>query len=109
MRIAGMYSFNQGKEVITRQHHSELEEVLQVIEAVDAENCKTKVSKEKTMRDRVLYSPPTLNRAFKEQFAARSWINHKVIAEYSKEYYVPGYTPRARSGRESARLGTWIL
>lgn len=102
MRIAGMYSFNKGKEVITQQHRSELEEVLQVIEAVDAENCKTKISKEKTMRDRMLYSPPALNHAFKEQFTSRDWVNHKVIAEYSKEYYVPGYTPRVRNGRESA-------
>jgi len=102
MRIAGIYSFNKGKEVIAKQHRSQLEEVLQVIEAVDAEQCKTKVSKEKTMRDRVLYSPPGLNEAFKEQFAARGWLNHKVIAEYSKDYYVPGYTPPARGGRESA-------
>ncbi|HLQ28416.1 MAG TPA: BglII/BstYI family type II restriction endonuclease [Ktedonobacteraceae bacterium] len=102
MRIAGLYSFNHGKEVITKQHRSELEEVLQVIESVDAERCKTKVSKEKTMRDKVLYSPPALNEAFKELFSARDWMNHKVTAEYSKEYYVPGYTPPVRSGRESA-------
>lgn len=101
MRIAGLYSFNKGKEVITKEHRSQLEEVLQVIESVDAEFCKTKVSKEKTMRDRILYSPPALNEAFKEQFIARGWINYKVIAEYSKDYYVPGYTPPARSRRES--------
>jgi len=101
VRIAGIYSFNQGKEIIAKQHRSQLEEVLQVIEAVDAERCKTKVSKEKTMKDRVLYSPPSLNEAFKEEFATRGWINHKVIAEYSKDYYVPGYTPPVRSGRES--------
>ena len=101
MRIAGVYSFNSGKEAITQQHRAELDEVLQVIEAVDAEQCKTKVSKEKTMRDRVLYSPPALNVAFKKQFTSRGWLNHKVVAEYSKEYYVPGYTPPVRKGRES--------
>ena len=68
MRIAGVYSFNNGKEIITRQHRAELEEVLQVIEAVDAEQSKTKVSREKTMRDKVLYSPPSLNEAFKALF-----------------------------------------
>lgn len=102
MRIAGVYSFNSGKETITQQHRAELDEVLQVIEAVDAEQCKIKVSKEKTMRDRVLYSPPALNQAFKEQFAPRGWLNHKVEAEYSKAYYVPGYTPRTQSDSESA-------
>lgn len=102
MRIAGIYSFNKGKEIISQQHRAELEEVLQVIEKVDAERCKTKVSKEKTMRDRVLYSPPALNEAFKKLFSERGWLNHKVMAEYSKEYYVPGYTPPVRTGRESA-------
>src|SRR5213080_1998427 len=102
MRIAGMYSFKSGKEVITKQHRLQLEEVLQVIDAVDAEACKIKVSKEKTMRDRVLYSPMSLNEAFKGQFAARGWVNHKIIAEYSKDYYVPGYTPPARRGKEPA-------
>lgn len=102
MRIAGIYSFNKGKEAITKLHREKLEEVLQVIEAVDAEKCKTKVSKEKTMTDRVLYSPPALNEAFKKQFALRGWMNYKVIAEYSKDYYVPGYTPPVRSRKEPA-------
>lgn len=100
MRIAGMYSFKQGKEIITQLHRPELEEVLQTIEAIDAEQCKTKISREKTMRDRVLYSPPALNQAFKQEFASRGWLNYKVIAEYSHKFYVPGYKPRAKTGRE---------
>lgn len=102
MRIAGVYSFNSGKEAITHRHRAELDEVLQVIEAVDAEQCKTKVSKEKTMRGKIRYSSSALNQTFKEQFAPREWLNHRVEAEYSKEYYVPGYTPPARKRRESA-------
>jgi len=102
MRIAGVYSFNNGKEAITQQHRAELDEVLQVIEAVDAEQCKTKVSKEKTMRDKILYSPRTLKQASKEQFTLRGWLKHKVEAEYSKEYYVPGYAPPPRKRREPA-------
>ncbi len=100
MRIAGIYSFKGGKEAISKQHRPELEEVLQVIEAVDAEQCKTKISYEKTMRNRVLYSPPALNEAFKEQFKIRGWLNHKVTAEYSKDFYVPDYVPPVRSSKE---------
>ncbi|HET9921018.1 MAG TPA: BglII/BstYI family type II restriction endonuclease [Ktedonobacteraceae bacterium] len=102
MRIAGIYSFNHGQETIRKLHRAELREVLQVIESVDSEQCKTKVSKEKTMRNKVLYSPPCLNEAFKAQFSQRRWGNYKVIAEYSTAYYVPGYTPPPKSGRESA-------
>lgn len=101
MRIAGIYSFNGGQEAIKKLHRAELKEVLQAIESVDAESCKTKVSKEKTMRDQILYSPPCLNEAFKKQFGSRGWNNYKVNAEYSTAYYVPGYVPRKKSGRES--------
>ena len=73
---------------------------MQIIEAVDAEQGRTKISKEKTMRDKVLFSPPALNKAFKEEFTSRDWMNHKVIAKYSHEYYVPGYMPKTRNGRE---------
>ncbi len=91
-----------GKKPLQSEHRAELDEVLQVIEAVDAEQCKTKVSKEKTMRGKIRYSPSALSQAFKEQFAPREWLNHRVEAEYSKEFYVPGYTPSARKRRESA-------
>jgi len=100
MRIAGIYSFKNGKETIITKHRQKLDEVLDVIEAIDAEICKTKESKEKTMMGRIIYSPPALNNQFKEQFSVRNWVNYKVIAEYSKDYYVPGYTPHLRSSRE---------
>jgi hypothetical protein len=101
MRIVGIYSFNNGKEAIAKQYGSQLEEVLKVIESVDADFCKTIASKEKPVRDNVLYSPEALREAFKEQFFARDWINHTVIVEYSKEYYVPGYTPHPQRSGES--------
>lgn len=56
MRVAGIYSFNHGKEAITQNHRQQLDEVLQVIEAVDAEKHKTKESKEKTMLGKLIYS-----------------------------------------------------
>ena len=101
MRVAGIYSFNHGKEAITQNHRQQLDEVLQVIEAVDAEKHKTKESKEKTMLGKLIYSPPALNNAFKEEFAKHGWKNYKVLAEYSKDYYVAGYTPPASSRKES--------
>jgi hypothetical protein len=102
MRVAGMYSFNDGKEVIMQQHRPQLEEMLQVIKALDGEQCKTKVSTKRTMKDRVLYSPPALKNAFKKEFFVRGWENRKIIVEYSKDYYVPGYIPDPASSREKA-------
>ena len=55
-------------------HKRELwQEVNDVIAAVDATVCKTKVSKEKTMPGRMLYSPPDMNAAFKVGLQALGW------------------------------------
>jgi|SRR5579875_386956 len=96
MRIVGIYSFNQGKEIITRQHSPQLEEVLQIIESVNAASCKIKVSKGKTRPDRAIYNPTAFVEAFTTAFASRGWKNHDVIATYSQDYYVPGYKTRVR-------------
>ena len=97
MNIAGMYSFNSGKELIEVKYATELREVEQVISAVDSTQCKTKTSHEKTMPGRTLYSPRALNKAFKREFEVRGWCKHKVKCEYPVEYYVPGYVPDTSS------------
>ncbi len=103
MRIVGVYSFNHGREAITRDHRPELDEVLQIIEEIDAEQYKSEANRKKTTEGKMLlYSPSALIEAFKAQFSDKGWTNHKVLADYSNEYYVPGYTPRNRTSRESA-------
>lgn len=99
MIIAGIYSFNSGKDIITSRYPAELEEVKQVIAAVDSMKCKTKTSREKTMSGRTLYSPRALNRAFTQEFGLRGWEEHKVHCEYSSKYYVPGFAPNSLSKR----------
>ncbi|WP_198018722.1 hypothetical protein [Chloroflexus sp. Y-396-1] len=47
MIIAGIYSFNDGKNRIRSGYSAELEEVKEVIAAVDSTQCKTKTSQEK--------------------------------------------------------------
>lgn len=95
--IAGMYSFNGGREIIESHFSKELSEVIQVINQVDSESCKTKESKEKTMPGKLLYSPPRLNKAFKSRFTKLGWNSHKIICDYPTQYYVSGYTPSATS------------
>lgn len=91
MIIAGVYSFNKGKEIIQTHYRRELEDVKQVIAAVDSRRCKTKTSREKTMPGRNLYSPRALNKFFKQEFESRGWSKFKVRCDYSTEYYVPGF------------------
>ncbi|HVB61476.1 MAG TPA: BglII/BstYI family type II restriction endonuclease, partial [Ktedonobacteraceae bacterium] len=97
MHIVGVYAFNNGKDVIARKHRQQLDEVWQVIQAVDAEHCQARTSR---VSNRERYGTSALNYAFREQFLARSWQNYKVAVEYSKNYYVPGYIPRTERGEE---------
>ncbi len=91
MIIAGMYSFKNGKEVIEVEFGSELQEIKQVIAAIDSQTHKTKVSKEKTMPGKMLYKPGSLNKAFKREFETRGWQKHKVYCKYPIEYYTSDY------------------
>lgn len=91
MKIAGIYSFNHGQEVINTRFAAELHEIEHVIASVDSLSLKTKVSREKTMKGKNLYSPPALNKAFKAEFEALGWCNHRVSCEYSTQHYVTGY------------------
>ncbi|MFQ5612022.1 MAG: restriction endonuclease, partial [Anaerolineae bacterium] len=87
MRIAGIYSFKNGREIIATDFAIELQEIEQVVAAVDGAKHKTKVSKEKTMPGRMLYKPGSLNKAFKREFSARGWQNYKVPCDYPTEFY----------------------
>ena len=73
MRVVERYSHLNGEEYLL-VHRPELwQEVLDVIEAVDAEACRDKVSREKSRRGRMLYSPISMNKAIAASFAARGW------------------------------------
>ena len=61
MRIGKQYSHLNGKEV------------KKVIAEVNAEACKTKVSMERTMPGRMLYSPVDMNKEFKQGLTSRGW------------------------------------
>ena len=91
MIIAGIYSFNGGKEAVESQFKSELREIKRVIAVVDSTAHKTKISKEKTMRGKKLYKPKSLNKAFRMEFESRDWHKHKVPCEYPTNYYTPSY------------------
>ena len=94
MIIAGIYSFNNGEEFIERNYNLLLAEAKEVITAVDAQQHKTKRSKEKTMPGKVLFSPTSLNKAFKKEFSQRNWQTIRVSCDYPENYYTPNYQPK---------------
>jgi hypothetical protein len=81
------------KKTIDRKYHHLLKEVEKVIERVSAKKVKTKKSREKTMRGKILYNPKALNKAFKDEFAKFNWQNRRLSIEYPTQYYSPTYKP----------------
>ena len=74
MRIAGIYSFNGGREFLTAQFAPELQEVERVVAAVDGKPERF-----------------ALDRAFKAQFETLGWHTHRVLCDYPTQYYIDGY------------------
>jgi len=97
MIIAGRYSFNNGLSVLKKEHPTLLKEIEEIIGEVDAQFYKTKKSREKTMRGRLLYSPVKLNNAFKEQFSKRGWESKRIACNYPKEFYERAYCAKPSS------------
>ena len=73
MRIGKQYSHLNGKEYLLVHHKKLWKEVKKVIAEVNAEACKTKVSMERTMPGRMLYSPVDMNKEFKQGLTSRGW------------------------------------
>ena len=73
MQIGAKYSHLNGEEYLIVHKPALWREVQCVIAGIDALACKTKVSKEKTMPGRMLYSPPGMNALFKDGLEVLGW------------------------------------
>ena len=77
MQIKARYSHLNGEEYLLVHRRQLWEEVQAVIREVDAYACRTKVSKEKTKRGKVLFSPKDMNQAFKEGLSRLGWTERR--------------------------------
>ena len=94
MRIAGIYSFNNGEKIVKEKYKELYSEVETAINNIDAESCRTKESEEKTMTGKILYSPVELNIQFKEQLGIKGWNSLRVKCDYPTNFYVDGYAAK---------------
>ncbi|MFZ5448400.1 MAG: BglII/BstYI family type II restriction endonuclease [Thermodesulfobacteriota bacterium] len=78
MKIIEIYSHLNGLEFLLVHKPKLWKEIEEVIALVDAEACKTKVSKEKTMKGKLLYSPIDLNKTFRKFLRANKWQESRV-------------------------------
>ena len=73
MKVAKKHSHLNGEEWLLVHKKDTYQEILDVIQAIDAEKCRTKISKEKTKKGQALYSPVDLNTEFDNRFSNLGW------------------------------------
>ncbi len=78
MKIIETYSHLNGLEFLIVHKPQLWKEIQKVIASIEAEKCKTKVSKEKTMKGKLLFSPIDMNNEFKKKLSALAWDESRV-------------------------------
>ena len=78
MKIVETYSHLNGLEFLLVHQPKLWDEIQKVIGSVNADKCKTKISKEKTMKGKVLYSPIDMNKSFNKLLKAKGWKESRV-------------------------------
>jgi hypothetical protein len=77
MKIAQKYSHLNGEEYLIVHYKELYNELIEIIESIDADALMTKESKEKTMVGKMLFSPIALNKAFITGFREKGWIESR--------------------------------
>jgi Restriction endonuclease BglII len=85
MRIVEHYSHLNGLEYLMVHKPDLWQEIQDVIANVDATQFKTKVSKEKTMRGKMLYAPIEMNKAMDAEFQDRGWSESRTSYWVTKD------------------------
>ncbi len=82
MKIAQKYSHLNGEEYLIVHHKELYNEIINLIESINAQQFMTKESKEKKMNGKMLYSPIELNEEFRKQFNSKGWNESRY------QYYI---------------------
>ena len=82
MKLVEKYSHLNGEEYLLVHHKIEYEEIIDVIENVNALKHKTKISKERTMKGKRLWNPKSINKEFETIFETKGWKSQR------RDFYV---------------------
>ena len=82
MIISKKYSHLNGEEYLIVHHNKLYDEIRNIVNAVNADEFKTKISKEKTKKGKKLYSPVEINKALDNRFSQKDWKESRY------QYYI---------------------
>ena len=86
MKIGATHSHLNGLEWLMVHEPGILREIKAVIRGIDARKYKTKVSKEKGMKGKMLFSPIAMNKRFKKDFEAKRWEESRTSYWVTEDY-----------------------
>jgi hypothetical protein len=78
MRIVEYYSHLNGLEYLQVHQPGIWRQIQVAIKSVDASRCKTKKSKERRKKGKMLFSPKAMNKAIRAAFVSRKWSESRV-------------------------------
>ena len=78
MKIVETYSHLNGLEYLLVHKKYLWQEIEEVVAAVDAEACRTKISKELRMRGKMKFSPIEMNQRFSELLQTEKWKESRI-------------------------------
>jgi hypothetical protein len=78
LRVVTYYSHLNGWEFLQVHKPGLWNEIKDVIKRLDASKCRTKVSKEVRIRDKLLYSPIAMNLAMDKSFRKHGWSERRT-------------------------------
>lgn len=88
MKIVEKYSHLNGEEYLIVHHKPLYKEIREVIKSIEAKKFKTKISKEKTMKGKLLYNPDKLNREFDRLFTKKDWKGERYAYYVTTDYLI---------------------
>lgn len=86
MKIGAMYSHLNGFEWIQYHQKEMWVEMEKIITAIRVEDYRTKISKEKTMKGKNLFSPTDLNKRMKDDFEKLGWFESRTNYWVTDDY-----------------------
>ncbi|MDF2437766.1 MAG: BcepIL02 gp42 [Bacteroidota bacterium] len=104
MKIAKIHSHLNGFEWIQYHQKSVWDEIVNTINSVDASKYITKVSEEKTMKGRLLYSPTELNEKFKSELSKLKWKESRTSYWVTDDYKLISKTMRLSRADQKAEI-----
>jgi hypothetical protein len=104
MRIVEFHSHLNGYEWLKVHHPRVWGDIKRIVRSIDSEKYKTKVSKEKSMKGRLCYSPVELNARFCDGFHDAGWKESRTSYWVTDDYDLIKKTLQMEPARQKIEI-----